>query len=81
MDYVPGTADVKTGDLVVTSGIDGIYPKGFVIGTVETADRGPGTYHEIRVRPAVDFSRLEEVLVVLTPAPGREAAAPKGDRP
>ena len=36
MDYVPGTADVKPGDLVVTSGIDGIYPKGFVIGTIET---------------------------------------------
>ena len=33
--YVPGTADVKTGDLVVTSGIDGIYPKGFVIGTID----------------------------------------------
>ena len=29
MEYVPGTADVKEGDLVVTSGIDGIYPKGF----------------------------------------------------
>lgn len=81
MDYVPGTADVKTGDLVVTSGIDGIYPKGFVIGTVETVERGPGTYHEIRVRPAVDFSRLEEVLVVLTPAPGREAARAKGEQP
>lgn len=67
MEYVPGSADVKTGDLVVTSGIDGIYPKGFVIGTVEAVDRGPGTYHEIAVRPAVDFSRLEEVLVVRTP--------------
>jgi rod shape-determining protein MreC len=72
MDYVPGTADVKPGDLVVTSGIDGIYPKGFVIGTVETVDRGPGTYHEVKVRPAVEFSRLEEVLVVLTPPPARE---------
>ena len=71
MDYVPGTADVKQGDLVVTSGIDRIYPKGFVIGTVESVDRGPGTYHEITVRPAVDFSRLEEVLVVLTPPPGK----------
>jgi rod shape-determining protein MreC len=81
MDYVPGTADVKTGDLVVTSGIDGIYPKGFVIGTVETVERGPGTYHEIRVRPAVDFSRLEEVLVVLTPVPGHEAAPAKGEQP
>ena len=67
MEYVPGTADVKTGDLVVTSGIDGIYPKGFVIGTIDHVDRGAGAYHEIMVRPAVDFSRLEEVLVVLTP--------------
>jgi rod shape-determining protein MreC len=67
MDYVPGTADVKQGDLVVTSGLDGIYPKGFVIGTIEGADRGPGTFHKLTVRPAVDFSRLEEVLVVTTP--------------
>ena len=77
MDYVPGTADVKKGDLVVTSGIDGIYPKGFVIGTIESVDRGSGTYHEIRVRPAVDFSRLEEVLVVITPPAGRDAGEVK----
>jgi rod shape-determining protein MreC len=66
MQYVPGTADVKTGDLVVTSGIDGIYPKGFVIGTIDNVSRGIGQYHEITVRPTVDFSRLEEVLVVRT---------------
>ncbi len=66
MEYVPGTADVKPGDLVVTSGIDGIYPKGFVIGTVGLVDRGPGTFHTISVQPSVDFSRLEDVLIVLT---------------
>ena len=76
MEYVPGTADVQEGDLVVTSGIDGIYPKGFPVGTVESVDRGPGTYHEISVRPAVDFSRLEEVLVVLTPSPAKAAEDP-----
>jgi rod shape-determining protein MreC len=69
MEYVPGTADVKQGDLIVTSGIDKIYPKGFVIGTVDVINRGPGTYHDITLRPAVDFSRLEEVLVVTTPPP------------
>lgn len=73
MEYVPGTADVRPGDRVVTSGIDGIYPKGFEIGTVEKVDRGPGTFHEILVRPAVDFSRVEEVLIVLTPPAAREA--------
>lgn len=71
LQYVPGTADVKTGDLVVTSGIDGIYPKGFVIGTVDHADRGAGAYHEITVRPAADFARLEEVLIVTTPPASR----------
>ena len=75
MQYVPGTADVKTGDLVVTSGIDGIYPKGFVIGTIDHADRGVGAYHEIVIRPAVDFSRLEEVLIVRTPPASRTVAA------
>jgi rod shape-determining protein MreC len=74
MQYVPGTADVKTGDLVVTSGIDGIYPKGFVIGTIDHADRGIGAYSEITVRPAADFARLEEVLIVRTPPASREAS-------
>jgi rod shape-determining protein MreC len=75
MDYVPGTADVKQGDVVVTSGLDGIYPKGFVIGTIEAVERGPGTFHKISVRPAVDFSRLEEVLVVTTPPDVKAAEA------
>ena len=70
MEFVPDAADVQVGDVVVTSGIDGIYPKGFVIGRVETVDRGNGIYMVIRVRPIVDFPRLEEVLIVLTPPPG-----------
>ena len=67
MDYVVGTADVKPGDTVVTSGIDRIYPKGFVIGTVEKVDADTGIHKTISVRPAVDFNRLEEVLVVKSP--------------
>jgi rod shape-determining protein MreC len=69
MNFVSATADVKLGDTVVSSGIDGIYPKGFVIGTIESVDRGSGLYKVIRVRPAVDFNRLEEVLVVTSPLP------------
>jgi rod shape-determining protein MreC len=87
MEYVPGTAEVKQGDVVVTSGIDKIYPKGFVIGSVEAINRGPGSYHEITVRPAVDFTKLEEVLVVTTPPPAitaekiaAEAAALEGQQ-
>ncbi len=67
MNYVSGVADIKVGDRVVTSGIDGIYPKGFVIGQVQSIQRGTGEFTSIEVRPAVDFSSLEAVLVVLTP--------------
>jgi rod shape-determining protein MreC len=74
MEYVSEVADVAPGDIVVTSGIDGIYPKGFIIGRIETVERSGGAYKRIRVRPAVDFSSLEEVLVVLTPTPARKAA-------
>jgi rod shape-determining protein MreC len=69
MDYVPSSADIKAGDLVVTSGIEGIYPKGFVIGQIESVQRGAGEYRSVVVKPAVDFSSLEAVLVVLTTPP------------
>jgi rod shape-determining protein MreC len=67
MDYVPSSADVKAGDEVVTSGIDGIYPKGLVIGQIESVRGGTGDSRMIVIKPAVDFSSLEAVLVVLTP--------------
>ena len=67
MDLVANLADVKDGDDVVASGVDGIYPKGFLIGRVERSERGTGLYRNITVRPAVDFSSVEEVLVVLVP--------------
>ena len=67
MELVSSLADVKPGDAVVASGVDGIFPKGYLIGRVEQAERGGGLYLTITVRPGVDFSSLEEVLVVLTP--------------
>jgi rod shape-determining protein MreC len=73
MEYVSEVADVAVGDTVVTSGIDGIYPKGFVVGKVEAVERSGNSYKQILVRPAVDFSSIEEVLVVLTPTPARAA--------
>jgi len=74
MDYVSEVYDIVVGDIVVTSGIDGIYPKGFVIGRVESVERSGGAYKRIVVRPAVDFNAVEEVLVVVTPTPAREAS-------
>jgi rod shape-determining protein MreC len=73
MDYVSEVSDVVAGDVVVTSGIDGIYPKGFVIGRVETVEKSGGSYRRITIKPAVDFRSIEEVLVVLTPPGGSDA--------
>lgn len=67
MDYVSETADIMAGDRVVTSGIDGIYPKGYLIGEVELVEKTGTAYKKITVKPAVDFTGIEEVLVVLTP--------------
>jgi rod shape-determining protein MreC len=74
LEYVSEVFDVVAGDVVMTSGIDGIYPKGFVIGRIESVERTGGSYKRILIKPAVDFSALEEVLVVLTPTPARAAS-------
>ena len=66
MLYASGTADITVGDRLVTSGIEGIYPKGFVVGEIESIQRVGGEYTEIAVLPAVEFSALETVLVALT---------------
>jgi rod shape-determining protein MreC len=79
MELVSNLADIKAGDLIVASGVDGIYPKGFSLGSVETSERGQGLHRSITIRPKVDFSSLEEVLVVLVPARGAtpEDTAPR----
>jgi len=65
LDFVTKSADVQVGDLVLASGLGGIYPKGLVFGKVTLADKKkPGVFQEIEVTPAVDLSALEEVLVV-----------------
>jgi rod shape-determining protein MreC len=74
MELVSKMADVQVGDLVVASGVDGIFPKGFPIGHVAAVGPGSGLYLTIGVRPAVNFSSLEEVLVVMVPS---RAASPE----
>lgn len=70
LKYVPERADVVPGDVVVTSGLDRIYPKGLVIGRVRVVGDVTGLFRDVRVEPSARFERLEEVLVLLTtPAP------------
>jgi rod shape-determining protein MreC len=70
LDYVLKTGDVAPGDVVVTSGIGGVYPKGLPVGKVlEVQDNPWDMFKAIKVKPAVDFSKLEEVLVILREDP------------
>jgi rod shape-determining protein MreC len=65
LKYVVRKADVKIGDTVISSGLDGLFPKGLPVGTVSEVSRPTsGLFQEVQVRPFVNFKRLEEVLVV-----------------
>lgn len=76
MEFVEETADVKEGDLVLTSGIGGRYPPGELIGqVVEVEPARQELFQAVRVQPLADLSRLEAVLVLDSFLP-REAGEP-----
>ena len=57
---------MKVGERVVTSGLSGVFRKGLPLGVVRNVDAAAGSmFQRITVEPAVDFSRLEEVLVIV----------------
>ena len=64
LEKVMSDETVPAGELVLTSGGDGIFPKGLLVGRVTKVSPGSELFLNIRVRPAADLSRLEEVLVV-----------------
>jgi len=63
--YVPPYADVMHGDRVVTSGLDGIFPRGFGIGWVGSITAAPDGSLTIHLEPALDYASLEEVLILV----------------
>jgi rod shape-determining protein MreC len=66
LDYVLRKNDVRIGDIVVSSGLDGVYPKGLRIGLVsQVTAHDADIFHELIITPFVDFEKLEEVLVIL----------------
>jgi rod shape-determining protein MreC len=66
LDYLARSGDVIEGDMVVTSGLGGIFPKGLPLGRVLKVNEVSGElFKDIQIKPAVDFSKLEEVLVIL----------------
>ena len=66
LNYVVKASDVAVKDMVVTSGLGGVFPKGIPVGEILTVEDDPGKlFKDIIIRPAVDFSKLEEVLIIL----------------
>ncbi len=70
MKYVERTEDIKTGDAVVTSGLDGVFPRGLLIGSVAAIERkGPGLFLNVTIQPAAELRKLEQVLVIVQTPP------------
>ncbi|MBK5099917.1 MAG: rod shape-determining protein MreC [Desulfobacteraceae bacterium] len=66
LEYVVKSSDVAIEDIVVTSGLGGVFPKGLPVGQVSNVKETSGElFKDIRITPAVDFSKLEEVLIIL----------------
>jgi rod shape-determining protein MreC len=77
--YLPLLAEVRVGDVVLTSGMGGAFPKGILIGTVTAIHRKSGAlFQEASVQPSVDFGRLEEVLVITGDRGSGPPGAPGG---
>jgi len=70
LKYTDRSEDIRAGDSVVTSGLDGIFPRGLLVGTIKYVHReGPGLFLNVSIAPAVEFRRLEQVLIVTQPPP------------
>jgi rod shape-determining protein MreC len=65
LKYMKRSEDVQVGDRLITSGVDGVFPKGLLAGTVIKVNKQSlGLFQSIEVMPAVQLTRIEEVLVV-----------------
>jgi len=72
LKYVPKLEEVRPGDAVITSGICGVFPKSWLLGTVSRVTKGEsGLFQTVEVLPSVNFTKLEEVLVLTSLKKGR----------
>lgn len=65
MKYVLSSDDIRSGDLVVTSGLEGVFPKGTVVGKIMSVKKTSSPFKDVVIKPVVDFGKLEEVFIVL----------------
>ncbi len=81
LDNIPLQENVRPGDLIVTAGIDGVFPRGIPIGVVTDVEPGPELFHRVRVRPHIDLAILDQVYVLteeVVPSEIKEALSREG---
>ncbi|MEK6693318.1 MAG: rod shape-determining protein MreC [Nitrospirota bacterium] len=65
LKYMRQSTELKEGDVLLSSGLDGVFPSGLTVGTISRVERkGPGFFQEVDVTPATDVIRLDEVIIV-----------------
>ena len=70
LEFVSREATIKAGDVIITSGIGGVYPKGLLVGEIIGASQTPSSlFQSIQVAPAAGLVGLEEVVVLTGAAP------------
>lgn len=81
VEYLSRTADVQPGDVLITSGVGEVFPKGLRVGKViGTETRAFGLYQNATIEPAVDIAKLEDVMVVIGRwAPGTTFETPESE--
>jgi rod shape-determining protein MreC len=66
LEYLERTADIEPGDILVTSGVGEVFPRGMEVGQVTVVNRGEfGLYQTVELSPAVNFAQLETVMILL----------------
>jgi len=74
LKYIPLLSTVRIGDVVVTSGLTGGFPRGLAVGTITRIDKAEGDlFQSAEIAPEVDFLKYEEVLVITDPRPSGES--------
>lgn len=75
LEYIPSSLDLEQGDVIETSGIGGIYPKGIIIGTVKEVRTGESDLDKYAiVEPTVDLKRLSQVVVLKKTMPNTSSS-------
>jgi rod shape-determining protein MreC len=81
LSYISNTEEVNVGDVLLTSGLDGIFPKGLPVGKVVDSQKGRTGFRVIRVEPNADMIRMEEVLIMLNlPKPVADLPVPSAGK-